>query len=319
MLLSEVIERDIELKPEGQGKWVGLCPWHKDTKPSLKIHDGKDLFKCFVCGKGGHGAINYIMMSKKLNYRESLQLLKSNFEGEEFKQCTVPQKATVYCLPLDRFKKPSFNHYIYGEPANIYEYRSLGGKLLGYTCRYTTLDGGKVILPYNYILVNNEPQWVFKGFRAPSLPYKAELIYPYPSAIICIVEGEKVVDAALKNTKRNYIFISWVGGANGAKYVDWSCLKDRDVILIPDHDKEAKYDNGQLKPIRERPGNKAMLDIAEIIKPYVKSLDFVVIPEYLPHKWDLADREWRPGDIGLWINKNKQKYSELNFNNNAKR
>ncbi len=314
MLLSEVIGRDREIYQEGGGSWVALCPWHKDTAPSLKISDRKDLFKCFVCGKGGRGAISYIMMSKGLGYRESVQLLKSEFEEKEIKQYTAPLEETVYCLPLDRFKKPSFNHYIYGAPTNIYEYRNLAGRLLGYTCRYQTQDGGKVVLPYNYIMVNGSEEWVFKGFRSPSLPYKAELVHPYPSATICIVEGEKVADWALEHTKRNFIFISWVGGANNVKNVDWSCLKGRNVIFIPDHDKESKDDKGELRTIRERPGNKAMLEIAEIVKPITKSQFFVVIPEEYPHKWDLADRKWNPGDLGFWINKNKQEYSKLKFN-----
>lgn len=311
MLLSEIIREDIDLKPEGNGRWCGICPWHNDTKPSLKVHDGKDIFKCFVCGKGGKGAINYIMMSRKIGYRESLQLLKSNFEGKSFEQCTTALEETIYCLPLDRFKKPSFHHYIYGYPSNIYEYRNLEGRLLGYTCRYTISSNEKVVLPYNYILVNNSPEWVFKGFRSPSLPYKAELIRLYTKATICIVEGEKVADLALSVTSRNFIFISWVGGANNIKNVDWSCIKDRNVILIPDHDKEAKDNNGNLKPIRERPGNKAMLEIAETIKTYIKSLSFVVIPESLPNKWDIADRKWLRGDLNIWINNNKQEYKNL--------
>ena len=311
MLLSQIINKDINLKHLGSGRYEGLCPWHDDNHASLKIHDGKDFFKCFVCGKGGKGVVQYIMLSRKLNYKQSLQLLNTEYDEIDFGQEIASEEDVVYCLPLDRFKKPSFHHYIHGNPTNIYDYRSLTGRLLGYTCRYITADGGKVVLPYNYIMVGDSPEWVFKGFRAPSLPYKAEMILSNPHLTICIVEGEKVVDYALANSN-GMLFLAWVGGANGVNNVDWSCLKDRNVILIPDHDKEAKDDKGNLLPIHLRPGNKAMLDVALLIQRVAKKIEFVKIPEEYPHKWDVADREdWKQGDMKFWINKHKQDYFKL--------
>lgn len=310
MLLSQIISKDLDLKYLGGGRWEALCPWHTDTKASLKIHDGKNLFKCFVCGRGGKGAVQYIMESRNLTFRESLQLLKTDYEAADFDILPSSKEEVVYCLPADRFKKPSFQHYIHGTPTNIYEYRNLQGRLMGYACRYRTEDGGKVVLPYNYIMVNDSPEWVFKGFKNPSLPYKAELLAAYPKMPVCIVEGEKVADWGLKYAKWA-IFLSWIGGANGVGYVDWSCLEGRHVILIPDHDKESKDDKGNLRPIHLRPGNKAMLDIAEKISKIASKIEFVKIPEELPHKWDLADRNWNPGDLRHWIEKNKQNYFKL--------
>lgn len=307
MLLSQIISKDLEVFKEGPSTYVAICPWHNDTKPSLKIHDGKDIFKCFVCGRGGKGAVGYIMESRNLSYRESLQLLKIQYDCTDFRQYVEPEEA-IYCLPAQRFKKPSFHHFIYGSPTNVYEYRNLEGRLLGYTCRYDTEDG-KIVLPYNYIMVGDSPEWVFKGFKTPSLPYKAELLAFYPNTVVCIVEGEKVADWALKSSK-GIIFLAWVGGSNAIKYIDWTCLKGRHVILIPDHDKNSRDDKGVLRPIRERPGNKAMLEIAEILKDVAK-VEFVKIPEEYPHKWDIADRSWRPGDLKYWIDKNKQKYNKL--------
>lgn len=312
MLLSEIIKKDLVLHQEGGSRYVALCPWHKDTKPSLKIHDGKNLFKCFVCGRGGKGAIAYIMESRGLSYKESLQLLKTEYASLDLDETPEKQEEVEYCLPANRFKKPSFQHYLYGSPTNIYEYRNLEGRLMGYSCRYNTGDGGKIVVPYSYIKVNGSEEWVFKGLKAPSLPYKAELIPMYPKAIICIVEGEKAADWGNKTINSQImIFIAWMGGANAVNYIDWSPLKGRHVILIPDHDKNAKDGQGNLKPIQDRPGNKAMLDIAKAIQRIASKIEFVKIPEELPHKWDIADRIWKPGDIRYWIDKNKQNYFKL--------
>lgn len=309
MLLSQIIAKDIVVKREDENRYVALCPWHQDTNPSLKIHNGKNLFKCFVCGEGGKGAVAWIMKTRGISFREAIDLLKSNYEGIDFVDSQEFTEETEYLLPLDRFKKPSFEHYIYGSPTNIYEYRSLEGRLLGYTARYNTEDG-KIVLPYNYIMINGAPEWVFRGFKNPSLPYKAELLTSYPKHTICLVEGEKASDWGNAHS-RSFIFLSWVGGANAVNQVDWSVLKGKYVILIPDHDKDARDEKGDLKPIHLRPGNLAMLNIAGHIQRLASKIEFVKIPEEYPHKWDIADREWKPGDLKYWVDKHRQNYFKL--------
>ena len=32
------------------GQIAGLCPFHEDTKPSLKVNVDKNIFNCFACG-----------------------------------------------------------------------------------------------------------------------------------------------------------------------------------------------------------------------------------------------------------------------------
>ncbi len=49
----------ITLKGTGAQK-EGLCPFHDDTKPSLKVNITKNLFNCFVCGNGGN-VIDFVL------------------------------------------------------------------------------------------------------------------------------------------------------------------------------------------------------------------------------------------------------------------
>jgi hypothetical protein len=310
MLLSQIISKDIDLKRKDENRYIGLCPWHKDSEPSLQIHNSKNIFKCFVCGVGGHGAVSYIMKTRNISHKDALKLLETKYDNISFEKVIKEKIETEYLLPLKKFKKPTFEHYIHGFPVNVYEYRNLQNQLLGYTCKYLVPDG-KVVLPYNYIRINGSEEWCFKGFKAPSLPYKAELLTLHPEKTICIVEGEKAADIGNKNSN-TMIFLAWVGGAEAINYVDWTCLKNKHVILIPDHDKEAKFDNGEYKPKILRPGNKAMLTIASNIQRIASKIEFVVIPEEYPNKWDIADRkDWKPGDLQFWINKHKQNYFKL--------
>lgn len=312
MLLSQIISKDLKVERKDENRYVALCPWHKDSTPSLQIHNGKNLFKCFVCGIGGKGAASYIMKTRNISYKDAVELLRTNYDTIDYEEVAENQEETEYLLPLDRFKKPTFEHYLYGFPTNVYEYRNLQGRLLGYTCRYVTENNGKIVLPYNYIMINGCPEWVFRGFKLPSLPYKAELLTIHPKHIVCVVEGEKAANWGNKNSKC-MIFISWIGGANAVNQIDWSVLKGKHVILIPDHDKETKNQDGSLKEINERPGNKAMLNIASHIQRIASKIEFVVIPEELPHKWDIADQTWQKGDLQYWINKYKQNYFKLNL------
>ncbi len=38
----------------GRGRnYVGLCPWHDDSRPSLQVNPERQSFKCWVCDIGG--------------------------------------------------------------------------------------------------------------------------------------------------------------------------------------------------------------------------------------------------------------------------
>jgi DNA primase len=51
-LVALIQSRGISLKKNGKG-YVGLCPFHKDTKPSLSVNAQTNLWQCFGCGAGG--------------------------------------------------------------------------------------------------------------------------------------------------------------------------------------------------------------------------------------------------------------------------
>ena len=52
----------------------GICPFHPDTKPSLKVNDNKGMYKCFVCGEGGD-SITFVMKFKNLEFVDALREL----------------------------------------------------------------------------------------------------------------------------------------------------------------------------------------------------------------------------------------------------
>ena len=60
----------IELSKDGtkEGQHKALCPFHDDTKPSLKINTSKNIFNCFPCETGGN-ILEFVMKMDDIDLR----------------------------------------------------------------------------------------------------------------------------------------------------------------------------------------------------------------------------------------------------------
>ena len=63
----------ISLRRSGKN-FVGLCPWHEDSRPSLQINPERQTFRCWVCNVGGD-AFSFLMRMDRLDFREALEQL----------------------------------------------------------------------------------------------------------------------------------------------------------------------------------------------------------------------------------------------------
>jgi DNA primase len=54
---------------------AGLCPFHEDREPSLKVTPAKNLWHCFGCGAGG-GPIDWVMRKQGVSFRHAVELLR---------------------------------------------------------------------------------------------------------------------------------------------------------------------------------------------------------------------------------------------------
>lgn len=58
-----------------QGRiYVGRCPWHDDSRPSLQVNPERQTFKCWVCNIGGD-VFSFIMQMEGVDFKESLEIL----------------------------------------------------------------------------------------------------------------------------------------------------------------------------------------------------------------------------------------------------
>ncbi len=71
--LSEVAGDYFPVKKRG-GRFVALCPFHRERTPSFFINDEKGNYKCFGCGAGG-SVFRFIMEMDKINFPEAVRKL----------------------------------------------------------------------------------------------------------------------------------------------------------------------------------------------------------------------------------------------------
>ena len=71
--IVSVVSEYVKLKRSGSN-YLGLCPFHNEKTPSFSVNEGKRLFKCFGCGKGG-GVVQFIMLAENLDYLGALKFL----------------------------------------------------------------------------------------------------------------------------------------------------------------------------------------------------------------------------------------------------
>lgn len=69
--IEEIVSNYIHLEKKGNN-FIGLCPFHTDSNPSMSVSPSKGIFKCFSCGAGGN-VINFIQNYKGISFIEALK------------------------------------------------------------------------------------------------------------------------------------------------------------------------------------------------------------------------------------------------------
>jgi DNA primase len=71
--IVDLIGSFMPLRRQGRN-FVGLCPWHDDTRPSLQVNPQRQSFKCWVCDIGGD-VFSFIMKIEGVTFPEALAML----------------------------------------------------------------------------------------------------------------------------------------------------------------------------------------------------------------------------------------------------
>ncbi len=71
--IVELVGSHLSLRRQGRN-YVGLCPWHDDSRPSLQVNSERQSFKCWVCDIGGD-VFTFVMKIEGVEFREALEML----------------------------------------------------------------------------------------------------------------------------------------------------------------------------------------------------------------------------------------------------
>src|SRR5436309_9633890 len=79
-LLDLVRAAGVELKRHG-ADWIGLCPFHGDTNPSLVLTPAKNLWHCLGACQAGGSVIDWVMRREGLSFRHAVEELQKALPG----------------------------------------------------------------------------------------------------------------------------------------------------------------------------------------------------------------------------------------------
>ena len=78
--IVEVIGEYVHLTAKGQN-YIGLCPFHSDSTPSLTVSPAKGIYKCFACDASGD-VIHFLQEHLKISFVDAVKMLARKYGVE---------------------------------------------------------------------------------------------------------------------------------------------------------------------------------------------------------------------------------------------
>ena len=76
--IVDVVGDHVLLKKKGR-EFVGICPFHDDSKPSMTVSPAKQFYYCFSCGAGGN-AIKFLMELQRASFSDVVLELARRYQ-----------------------------------------------------------------------------------------------------------------------------------------------------------------------------------------------------------------------------------------------
>ena len=97
--IVEVISEYVHLTQKGQN-YIGLCPFHSDSTPSLTVSPSKGIYKCFACDASGD-VIKFLLEYLKISFVEAVKMLANKYGVE------IPEDSCSMVDDADQRKRES--------------------------------------------------------------------------------------------------------------------------------------------------------------------------------------------------------------------
>ncbi|WP_444465059.1 DUF927 domain-containing protein [Rhodobacter capsulatus] len=189
------------------------------------------------------------------------------------------------------------SHHVLGRPTAVWTYRDARGQICFNVLRFDRSVNGldtKTMRPLSCVeTAEGRIEWRYQQAPAPRVLFNLPALVADSNAVVVIAEGEKAAEAAGR-LMPGCVATTSSGGSNAAAQTDWSALRGRECILVPDHDEPGRKYAGAVGEILRDVGVTSLrvLDIAQI--GAISWRDGQEIRRSLteiPKGYDLADAE----------------------------
>lgn len=210
--------------PKRHGEaWSACCPSHDDRDPSLSIGIGADARVLLHCHAGC--PVEAIVGTLGLAMKDLMPTPVAEEKGVPARRKNASD--ATFATPDDAAAALGRKH---GPCAARWTYTDAQGVSVGEVIRWNPTAGGKVLRPIS----RHGDGWAIAAMPEPrpllNLP---ELSRLPDGAWVYIVEGETCVDAA---RAIGLVATTSAGGSKAAGKSDWSVMKGKVVVILPDHD-----------------------------------------------------------------------------------
>ncbi|MBL9030860.1 MAG: DUF3987 domain-containing protein [Phycisphaerae bacterium] len=217
-----------KVRRSGNG-WLCTCPAHADANPSLSIGTGDDGRCLLHCHAGCEAAA--IVAALGLAMKDLMPVPQNG--GRYAPRRAVPRTTStpsptgMYATADEAVAALERTH---GPCSTRWLYRDAAGEPIGETVRWDLPRGRKDIRPVS----RRGDGWVSAAMPEPRpLLHLPELSRLPDGAWVYIVEGETCVDAA---RVIGLVATTSAGGSKAAAKSDWSVMKGKVAVVLPDHD-----------------------------------------------------------------------------------
>ena len=233
-VLSGLRARGLSPKRSGSG-WSCRCPAHEDRNPSLSIgvgEDGRALVNCHA-GCSAEAVARALALAMRDLMRAPAQTDRPPARRRTGRATPTAahsvhrETGTPEAMIADLERR-------HGPASARWTYHSADGHPVGIAVRWESVaaDGkaSKVVMPVSLI----DGAWVNKAMPAPRpLLHLSVLLTLPPGAWVYVCEGEKAAEVA---RAIGFVATTSAGGSKAAAQTDWSPLRDKVVLVLPDND-----------------------------------------------------------------------------------
>lgn len=254
--LPNVAARYIPGLTKRGNKYWGLCPFHDDHRATnFNIYCGRDgewRFRCFACQEHGD-VFDFVAAYEGCTIADAIEMLKreslpdvgtvtpKQLPPSESELWTpiipVPDDAPVYD-PKKTYNPNRGRMVNYGYCLDRLDpYFDADENLLCWVARMVYEDGQKICPTITYCKgPNGKKQWVAKRMDPPYPLQGLDALAQHPSKHVILVSGEKVKSAIDGFIPDKFVVVSWLGGDDAVKNVDFTPLQGRKVTYWEDAD-----------------------------------------------------------------------------------